>query len=894
MNPLLEQFLSEARDFLQGIGEELMRLEKAPSDAELLVSLFRLVHTLKGNSGLFDFPEMTRVLHAGEDLMDAVRNGRVVFTQALADQLLDAMDFVSLLCDEIEKDGRIQASRAADSARLAAALRSLISINAIPDAQESCEAVFENAASALAQQQTPTCLPLVDIPEAVRLDAYLRAQDGLVLHWVAYTPIAECFFQGDDPFFAARQTPGMLWMRIVPCEPWAPLAELDAYRCVLEFQLLTSAPLEELVELYRYVPDQVSMVAVPACHFAIPQGDPNGGPVYDDFVVDALQHLEAGRLDALKQAAQTMLHLSNPDLWFSSALRWLLVLLDSTPQNALALRSLIESLRTLTSPDWSAINLIDATVQAEQPDQTVLAAEPPSELANLFAMQRQILSFDDQPAWLTGRLKAVASVLINGCKASGDTTAQQAIEAALALALEKGSSAPLLAWLDARDKPHDLQPVPVLEVAPARLELPSEPEPANTPAAVTEEMPAFGRRSEDSNSAGSGSKSLKVDQSKIDRLMNLIGEMVVSKNALPYLAQRAEEQFGVRELAREIKAQYAVINRIAEEMQDAIMQVRMLPVSFVFQRFPRLVRDISRKLGKEVELILEGEETEADKNIIESLADPLIHIVRNSLDHGLETPQVRLAAGKSAVGKIIIRAVQEGDRVLIDIIDDGKGIDPNIIKRKAYEKGVIDEATLERISDREAVNLVFAAGFSTVDVVSDLSGRGVGMDVVRTAVEKVNGTLSLESEVGKGTRLRITLPLSMAVTKVMIVESDNQIFGVPMDHVVETVRVPLRNIHTIKHSKTIVLRGSIVPLKAMNTLLDLPCEPITNADDEMAVLVVRVGNESVGLIVDDFHETAEIIQKPLSGVLTGIGAYSGSALMGDGSVLMILNIKEIV
>ena len=264
MNPLLEQFLSEARDFLQGIGEELMRLEKAPSDAELLVSLFRLVHTLKGNSGLFDFPEMTRVLHAGEDLMDAVRNGRVVFTQELADQLLDAMDFVSVLCDEIEKDGRIQASRAADSARLAAALRSLISINAIPDAQESCEAVFENATSALAQQPTLTRLPLVDIPESARLDAYLRTQDGLVLHWVAYTPIAECFFQGDDPFFAARQTPGMLWMRIVPREPWAPLAELDAYRCVLEFQLLTSAPLEELVELYRYVPDQVSMVAVPS------------------------------------------------------------------------------------------------------------------------------------------------------------------------------------------------------------------------------------------------------------------------------------------------------------------------------------------------------------------------------------------------------------------------------------------------------------------------------------------------------------------------------------------------------------------------------------------------------------------------------------------------------
>jgi two-component system chemotaxis sensor kinase CheA len=329
-------------------------------------------------------------------------------------------------------------------------------------------------------------------------------------------------------------------------------------------------------------------------------------------------------------------------------------------------------------------------------------------------------------------------------------------------------------------------------------------------------------------------------------------------------------------------------------MQDAIMQVRMMPVSFVFQRFPRLVRDISRKLGKEVQLVLEGEETEADKNIIESLADPLIHIVRNSLDHGLEAPEVRKAAGKPVTGKLTIRAVQEGDRVLIDIIDDGKGIDPLVIKRKAYEKGLIDEAMLERITDREAVNLVFAAGFSTMDVVSDLSGRGVGMDVVRTAVEKVNGTLQLDSEVGKGCRLRITLPLSMAVTKVMIVEADHQIFGVPMDHVVETVRIPRRDIRTIKRSKTIVLRGSIVPLKALNTLLGLSAQQRANADDEMAVLVARVGGAAVGLMVDDFRETAEIIQKPLTGVLAGLGAYSGSALMGDGSVLMVLNVKEIV
>lgn len=899
MNPLLEQFLSEAREFLQGIGEKLMELEQAPDDADLMIGLFRLVHTLKGNSGLFDFPEMTRVLHAGEDLMDAVRNGRVAYSQGLADQLLDAMDFVGLLCDEIESAGCIDASRAADSASLAVALRALIVIHAVANTAEDSQPTAD-VSSPAAPALTSAQLPLADIPEVVRLDAYLRAMNGDSVHWVAYTPVEECFFQGDDPFFTARQTPDILWGRIVPREPWPQLAELDAYRCVLEFQLLTAAPREELAEHYRYVPDQVCITAVDPWFVVIPQGNPNGGPVYDDFVADALQHLEAGDIAALKLAAQTMLHLSNPDLWLSSALRWLLLLLDSVPDKPSALRRLIESLLTLTPPDWAAqMNARASTLLHSAISLQPLSEEDVTALEAIFAAQRQILMFDEQPTWQAGRLKAAAGVLVNCCKATGDLTAQGEIETALQQALSSGNSAPLLAWLIARESgqppaatsasSRDDPPV----AKAATLVAPDEPieaSPASIPA-TEDEGPKFNRRAED---ASAGPKSLKVDQSKIDLLMNLIGEMVVSKNALPYLAQRAEEQFGVRELAREIKAQYAVINRIAEEMQSAIMQVRMMPVSFVFQRFPRLVRDISRKLGKEVQLVLEGEETEADKNIIESLADPLIHIVRNSLDHGLETPDVRRAAGKPASGTLTIRAVQEGDQVLIEILDDGKGIDPAVIKRKAYEKGVIDEATLESISDRDAVNLVFAAGFSTAEVVSDLSGRGVGMDVVRTAVEKVNGTIVLESEVGKGTRIRISLPLSMAVTKVMIVESDGQIFGVPMDHVVETVRVPCNAIRTIKHSKTIVLRGSIVPMKAINALLALPAEPQANADNEMAVLVVRVGGQAVGLIVDDFRETVDIIQKPLNGVLSGLTAYSGSALMGDGSVLMVLNLKEIV
>jgi two-component system chemotaxis sensor kinase CheA len=370
--------------------------------------------------------------------------------------------------------------------------------------------------------------------------------------------------------------------------------------------------------------------------------------------------------------------------------------------------------------------------------------------------------------------------------------------------------------------------------------------------------------------------------------------MVVAKNAMPYLAIRAETVYGARELSREIKAQHAVINRISEEMQDAIMQVRMMPVSFVFQRFPRLVRDTSRRLGKDVNLVLEGQETAADKNIIEALGDPLVHIVRNSLDHGLETPEARERAGKPPTGTLRITARQEADRVLIEISDDGKGIDPDIVKRKAYQNGLIDEATLERITDQEAVNLVFAPGFSTAEVVSDLSGRGVGMDAVRTAVERVNGRITLDSVKGQGTCIRLWLPLSMSVTKIMTLESDGQPFGVPMDVVLETVRLPRASVRHLKQRMCAVLRGQVIRLKTLNSILGLAAAPLANDNDELAVLVVRIGTETLGLVVDDFHETSNIVLKPLAGVLGQLPAYAGSALMGDGSVLMVLNVKEMV
>jgi len=916
MSSLLEQFIQEGRDFLQGIGEKLIELEDAPDSTDLMTELFRLVHTLKGNSGLFEFPEMTRVLHAGEDLMDAVRNGRVGYSRELADNLLDAMDFVGMLLDEIEGDGQIDPAHAAPSNELAKKLRALI-----PAAEQTDDGDAGPAhAAAVADIPLPA---LATLPEAARLAAW-RAAAVAPLFLVAYRPDDDCFFKGEDPLHQSRHAPGLVWGGVAARASWPKLAELDCYRCQLDFHLLVSTARAELDEYFRYTPEQVHIAVIDPLALMIPQGHPNGGPVYGDFVAEALELLAAGNLDGLRDAASTLLELSAPDLWLSSALRWLLALLEIRPEATGAMQRLIESLNTLQAPDFG--DLMTAAAEAPAPTMAAAEARPSAcvldegalrQLRSILDVQLTILTLAAKRAWQPGGVQAVAATLSACLQHIGDSADE--VAEAMAACLEVGSPRPLQDWLEAFLPSLEDLAGPVEASAAPEIATPVAPAAPDTqivqtvgdtaaevlsgsdklsvegsderraPPAAAEGDARFGRRAEDAQVG----KVLKVEQSKVDRLMNLIGEMVVAKNSLPYLANRAENQFGVRELAREIKAQYGVINRIAEEMQDAIMQVRMMPVSFIFQRFPRLVRDISRKLGKEVQLELQGEETEADKNIVEALADPLIHVVRNSLDHGLEAPDVRVAAGKTPTGRLLIRASQESDRVVIEIVDDGRGIDPNVIKRKAYEKGLIDEAQLERINDQDAVNLVFAAGFSTAESITDLSGRGVGMDVVRNAISKVGGGIELRSEVGKGTTLRLSLPLSMAVTNVMIIESDRQIFGVPMDMVVETVRLPRAAIRTIKRQTTTVLRGRIIPLISLNGLLAVNADPIANADDELAALVVRVGNEQVGLIVDEFREVVDVILKPLPGELAKLSCYAGTALLGDGSVLMVLNPKEL-
>jgi two-component system chemotaxis sensor kinase CheA len=387
-------------------------------------------------------------------------------------------------------------------------------------------------------------------------------------------------------------------------------------------------------------------------------------------------------------------------------------------------------------------------------------------------------------------------------------------------------------------------------------------------------------------------KTLKVDQEKVDLLMDLVGELIVAKNSMQYLAYRAENEFGIRKLAQDIKAEQTVISRLAEDLQSVVMQVRMVPLSMVFQRYPRLIRDISRRLNKQVDLIIEGEDTEADKNIVEDLSEPLVHLIRNALDHGIESPEDRQAAGKKSTGKITLSARSLDDCVVITLSDDGRGVNVAKVKARALEKGVIDEAKAERMDRQDILNLIFEPGFSTAEQVSDLSGRGVGMDSVRTTIERNGGTLLLDSEEGQGSRIQMTLPLSMTISRVMMFELSGQAFAIPVETVIETLKINTKkDLRRVKQMDTFILRGETIPVLYLNDVLGMPGQ---ERSEIQPILVVKIGEELLGLAVDRLQEGQDVIIKPLEGALATFPIYRGAAIMGDGRVLLILNIEEVI
>jgi two-component system, chemotaxis family, sensor kinase CheA len=420
--------------------------------------------------------------------------------------------------------------------------------------------------------------------------------------------------------------------------------------------------------------------------------------------------------------------------------------------------------------------------------------------------------------------------------------------------------------------------------------------PAATSAAQPEaQRPAAKQGANTASEAGKdrgGDKTIRTSVERLDNLMNLVGELITDRNRLYLMRHQLETSFKDQEMIGALGDVVLHIGRLTDQLQEEVMHIRMLPVANVFNKFPRMVRDLAQKTGKEIDLVMRGQETELDRSVIEQINDPLIHLIRNSVDHGIEKPANRIAAGKPAKGTVLLTAKHEQGHILLTVEDDGAGIDAEKLKASAIRKGLMTETEAAVVPSDRAVDLIFMPGLSTAEKVTDVSGRGVGMDIVRNNLERVNGTIAVETSVGKGTRFQVTLPLTLAIVPTLLVRVGNIPFAIPLVVVVETQRLLAKDIQSVGGRPTIILRDQILSLVSMNELFELPAS--TEKGGTHYLVVVRSGKLQVGLIVDRLIGEEEVVVKSLGPWVGDVSGISSAAILGDGQIALIADVQGIL
>lgn len=430
-------------------------------------------------------------------------------------------------------------------------------------------------------------------------------------------------------------------------------------------------------------------------------------------------------------------------------------------------------------------------------------------------------------------------------------------------------------------------PISQPAVSPPAAAAPANPAPAKPAAAAAAKVETRARAATASvaeKPASEAETTVRVDTARLDDIMNMVGELVLVRNRLVRLGSNSGDEAMAKAVAN--------LDVVTADLQSAVMKTRMQPIKKVFGRFPRLVRDLARSLKKEINLELVGEETDLDKNLVEALADPLVHLVRNAVDHGIETPEEREAAGKPRTGHVVLSAEQEGDHILLQITDDGKGMDANVLRAKAVEKGMLEKDAADRLSDLECYNLIFAPGFSTKSEISDVSGRGVGMDVVKTKISQLNGTVNVFSNKGQGSRVVIKVPLTLAIMPTLMVMLGNQAFAFPLVSVNEIFHLDLSRTNVVDGQEVVVVRDKALPLFYLKRWLVRGA--VRQEQREGHVVILNVGNQSIGFVVDQLVGQEEVVIKPLGKMLQGTPGISGATITGDGRIALILDVPSML
>ena len=428
-----------------------------------------------------------------------------------------------------------------------------------------------------------------------------------------------------------------------------------------------------------------------------------------------------------------------------------------------------------------------------------------------------------------------------------------------------------------------------IQAPKAPVEAPAAPAPAKA-SPKAEAKPAAGK--DEGKVATSVEQTVRVDVRRLDNLMNLIGELVLGKNRLIKIYGDVEERYDGEKFLEELNQVVSSISSVTTDLQLAVMKTRMQPVGKVFNKFPRMVRDLSRELKKSIDLVITGEETELDKSIVEEIGDPLIHIIRNSCDHGVESPEDRKALGKPEIGRVDLKAYNEGNHIVIEITDDGKGLDAEMLKLKAIEKGLISEKEADSMTDKEAFGIIFKPGFSTAKTISNVSGRGVGMDVVKTNVEKLNGIIEIDSEKGVGTTFKLKIPLTLAIIQALLVGAQEEYYAIPLSSVIETVRIGQDEIYSVDGKSVLRLRDEVLSLVRLADIFGV--DSVLETASEVYVVIIALAEQKIGVIVDYLIGQEEVVIKSLGYYLKSTRGIAGATVRGDGKITLIVDVAAMM
>ena len=883
MDQLLEQFLSEARENLAYIDQNIEDI--GCNDPELLNSVFRAAHTLKGGSGIVGFDSIRDITHHAEDLLDMLRDGRLEFAASMVEALYDAFDEVLNLVEAAEEsEGIVEA----DEDRLNEII-ALLSSQMGKEVKEerNWEVGFllvENSASII--NMPLHILSGVSSQKLAFKNAQLNEEFTKEENFyaVVFDIDESCMVYGNDPIYTLSLL-GDKVLGVYSCmseentkSVLSGTEDEDGLLLTVQLTAFIKASFEEIEEaLFNFI-DEIQFLPLDVSTLLRIEIGESGHKI--DSLKELYNIAEDLDLVAIIEEVERSMELVGSDtLQYSQLQRFLDIsgLIDEKDTIKLAnffdniykgevykvdIDSNIEE-ENLAEDMPVVEKEVELELEETLEDNTTIKMNEHIEqtLHNIKEQQYKALAYirsDDDLMRVKFMMDKMRNFIPNMPNKFYDKD-----EIKLFLEVELGIN------LMEEEKVSEVKKIE--EKTIVTKEFAKESVKTEIVKTVETQKAIVG-------------KTVKIDQESIDSLMNVAGELLVAKNSLPYLADNV---IGMTHevIKREIMDKYIFINRLTEQLQDLIMGMRMLPISYVFDRYPKLVRDISKKLGKKVKLEMHGGETKLDKNMIEMLADPMIHIMRNSLDHGIEMPEIREQKGKMTNGIVTLKAYAQSDKIIIEIRDDGAGINVEKVASKVLEKGLMSPEQIDALSEDEMAELVLLPGLSTAETITEFSGRGVGMDVVKKSIESFGGTIHIKTKANQGTLITLSIPMSLAVTSLLHIQMNDIHYGLPMDSVSETVKLERSEIEYLHNEPFVYIRGEVIPLLFIKSMLDE--EAMKN--EPLSIVVLNIRDNLLAVVVNKFLGQLDVVQKPLVGIMEGHPLFSGTALLGNGQIIMSID-----